>query len=213
MHGSVIVAKSITAEKVQVDDLVAFGATIGGFKIGTNSLYSGVKASVDNTTRGIYMDDTGQMAFGDTNNYVKFFKDTDGSYKLAIAAEYLTIGPGGKSVEDTINELQLTTNLMMHIESSSGTAFAEGQNGTTTLLGRIYQGSKEIDAAGEFAYMWYAVNGDGAEQTLGAGKSLTVSIDSIAGKGVYFTANDGDDATSAIIGVATLGQMILGNGG
>ena len=53
LHGSVIVANSITAEKISVDDLVAFGATIGGFHITNDSLYSGVKSTVDNTTRGI----------------------------------------------------------------------------------------------------------------------------------------------------------------
>lgn len=56
LNGQVIQAKSVTAEKIDVKDLVAFGATIGGFKIGLNSLFSGVKESVDNTTRGIYMD-------------------------------------------------------------------------------------------------------------------------------------------------------------
>ena len=33
LNGSVITAKSITATKISVDDLVAFGATIGGFNI------------------------------------------------------------------------------------------------------------------------------------------------------------------------------------
>lgn len=42
LSGSIIVAKSITAEKVAVDDLVAFGATIGGFHIVGNSLAYGI---------------------------------------------------------------------------------------------------------------------------------------------------------------------------
>lgn len=104
IHGSVIVAKSITAEQIAVNDLVAFGATIGGFKIESKSIYSGVKESVDNTTRGIYMDTDGQMAFGDSNNFVKFFKDANGNYKLEIAAETFKLGPGGKTVEELIEE-------------------------------------------------------------------------------------------------------------
>lgn len=103
LHGSVIVANSITAEKIRVDDLVAFDATIGGFHITDNSLYSGVKESVDNTTRGIYLDNEGQVAFGDSTNYIKYFKDADGSYKLVISADSLLI-KSGKSVEDVIDE-------------------------------------------------------------------------------------------------------------
>ena len=85
LDGSVIVAESITAEKISVNDLVAFGATIGGFNISENSIYSGVKSSVDNNTRGVYIDNDGQVAFGDANNYLKYYKDEDGEYKLAIS--------------------------------------------------------------------------------------------------------------------------------
>ena len=68
INGSIITAKSVTANKIYVTDLAAFGATIGGFKITDDCIYSGVKNSVDNSTRGIYLDDDGQIAFGDSNN-------------------------------------------------------------------------------------------------------------------------------------------------
>lgn len=74
IHGSVITAKSITATQIFVDDLIAFDATIGGFNIGTNSLYSGVKQSIDNSTRGVYMDTDGQVYFGDADNYLRYRK-------------------------------------------------------------------------------------------------------------------------------------------
>ena len=106
LNGRIITAKSITAEKVNVDDLVAFGATIGGFHITEDSIYSGVKASVDNTTRGIYQDTDGQFAIGDASNFLKFYKDTDGTYKLAISASTITFGDSGKSVEEAITEIQ-----------------------------------------------------------------------------------------------------------
>ena len=102
LNGSILTAKSVTAEKVNVKDLVAFDATIGGFKIGDSSLYSGTKASIDNTTAGIFMDKTGQMAVGDSTNFIKFYKDTDGSYKLAISADSLTFSTG-KTIKDGIN--------------------------------------------------------------------------------------------------------------
>lgn len=87
LNGSVIRAKSITATKISVDDLVAFGATIGGFKIDSHSIYSGVKNSSSNTTRGVFLGDDGQLAVGDASNFVKYYRDTDGSYKLAIQAD------------------------------------------------------------------------------------------------------------------------------
>lgn len=75
LNGSVITAKSITAEKVSITDLVAFGATIGGFKITDDSIYSGVKSQILNTTRGVYLDNDGQFSLGDATNYLRFFND------------------------------------------------------------------------------------------------------------------------------------------
>lgn len=106
LHGSAIIAKTITAEKISVDDLVAFDATIGGFNIADNVLYSGVKSSVDNTTRGIYLDSTGQMAIGDANNFIKYYKDASGNYKLEISAASIIFSSSKKSVEQTVNDIQ-----------------------------------------------------------------------------------------------------------
>ena len=108
LHGSVIVANSITAEKISVDDLVAFGATIGGFHITNDSLYSGVKNTVDNTTRGIYLDNDGQIAFGDSNSYIKYYQDQNGDYKLEISAGSILIGSSGKNVETIVDDAQST---------------------------------------------------------------------------------------------------------
>lgn len=117
LHGSVIVAKSITAEKVAVSDLVAFGATIGGFTITDDSLYSGVKESVDNSTRGTYIDSEGQFVVGDAFNYIKFYKLTDEAgepvlddsgepiYRLEIAADSILFGDGTKSSAEDIKAL------------------------------------------------------------------------------------------------------------
>lgn len=107
LNGSVITAKSITAEKVKVDDLVAFDATIGGFNITNNSIYSGAKESVTNTTRGIYLDKNGQISFGDANNYIRYYKMSDGTYKLEISADSISIksGSGGTSLNDALDDL------------------------------------------------------------------------------------------------------------
>lgn len=104
LNGSVITAKSIAATKISVTDLVAFDATIGGFKITENSIYSGTKESASNTTRGIYLDNDGQAVFGDASNYLKYYKDTDNTYKLAISANSIYLSSSNKDVETMISE-------------------------------------------------------------------------------------------------------------
>lgn len=108
LDGSVIVAKSITAEKVNVNDLVAFDATIGGFNISDSSIYSGAKESATNGTRGIYLDKDGQISFGDTDNFIRYYKATDGTYKLEISAANISIKSGGESssLDDEINGIK-----------------------------------------------------------------------------------------------------------
>lgn len=153
LNGTVIQAKSITATKIAVDDLVAFGATIGGFKLTENSIYSGVKSSVDNTTRGIYMDNEGQIAFGDGSNYLKYYKDTDGSYKLAISARSIKMGSSGKDVETAINEKTTINDVKNYVGSrgenliTNGTAML-GDN--TNFTSMTYDGSDTYYAGGCF---------------------------------------------------------------
>lgn len=106
LNGSVIKAKSITATKVAVDDLVAFDATIGGFSITDGSIYSGVKETIDNTTRGIYLDSEGQIYLGDADNFLKYYQDDEGNYKLEISAESILFGSNSKS---SISDLKAIT--------------------------------------------------------------------------------------------------------
>lgn len=106
LNGSIITANTITADKINVKDLVAFDATIGGFNISDNAIYSGAKAAIDNTTNGIYMDKNGQIAVGNGTSYLKYFKDTDGSYKLVISAESMIFSATGKTVDETISDTQ-----------------------------------------------------------------------------------------------------------
>lgn len=120
LSGTLLTAKSITAEKINVDDLVAFGATIGGFHITEDSIYSGVKTSVDNTTRGIYQDTDGQFAIGDATNFLKFYKDTDGTYKLAISASTITFGDSNKNVEEEIDNAAKTAKDFLEYDSTNG---------------------------------------------------------------------------------------------
>lgn len=104
LDGSHIITKSVTAEKIAVDDLVAFDATIGGFHMGSDKIYSGVKESIDNSTQGICITDDGQMNLGDAFHYVKYYRDAEGNYKLEISAESVLFGSENKSIESAISD-------------------------------------------------------------------------------------------------------------
>lgn len=119
LNGSIITAKSITATKISVSDLVAFDATIGGFNITSESLYSGVKESADNTTQGIYLGKDGQLAVGDSQNYLKYYKTSDGSYKLEIAV-------GG---DDLSNASKTATNFLTY-DTSNGVQLGNRSGGS-----------------------------------------------------------------------------------
>lgn len=116
LNGQIIKAKSITASKITVTDLVAFGATIGGYKITNRSLYSGVKESVDNATNGVYLGDDGQVSIGGVNSFIKFYKDQTGVFRLAISADSLTFG--SKDV-DFMDEMQNTQNTASEAQASA----------------------------------------------------------------------------------------------
>ena len=106
LNGQVIMAKSVTANKISVQDLVAFGATIAGLHITEKAIYSGVKETVDNLTRGLYIDYTGQVAIGDETRYIKYYMDASGSQKLLVAADTVIYGKDGKDLETAITAAQ-----------------------------------------------------------------------------------------------------------
>lgn len=154
LNGSVITANTITAEKINVDDLVAFDATIGGFNITDSAIYSGAKESATNTTRGIYLDKNGQISFGDADNFIRYYKDQNGNYKLEISADNISIRSGGSGestkLDEVIDEIkndvdslrdEITT--LLRIESSRGTVFKNDQV-ATVLSVVIYHGTQRI---------------------------------------------------------------------
>lgn len=171
LNGSVITAKSITAEKVNVKDLVAFDATIGGFNITEDSIYSGVKESVNNTTRGVYLDDTGQVAFGDQNNFLKYFKDSDGVWKLAISAGSIKLGSSNKDLESTLGTVVVSSVEQFYKSDSP-----------ITLSGGSWSTSQPEWEEGKYIWRRTAVtHGDGSSE-------YTPSAN-----GVCITGNNGSD--------------------
>ena len=148
LDGGVIRAKSITATKIAVDDLVAFGATIGGWHIVNGGLYSGTKESMSNISRGTYLGSDGQINVGDSDNFIMFYVDNKGESHLAISADKFTLGK--QNIENIISEIkqdvdnvrdEITT--LLRIESSRGTVFKN--NAVSTVLSVvIYHGKDRI---------------------------------------------------------------------
>lgn len=133
INGSIITAKSITATQISVKDLVAFDATIAGFKIRDTAIYSTGKESATSTVRGIYLGKDGQVGFGDGNNYIKLYIDADGKYKLGISAESLTFSTG-QSVKDAIDEVDSKVDAIKSIDSTT-IGYLVGDSGTTPPTG------------------------------------------------------------------------------
>ena len=134
LSGDIIVAKSITAGKVDVDDLVAFGATIGGFHISENSIYSEKKAALANKDSGIYFDKDGQLSVGDGNNYLRYFKDENGEYKLEVSASSISMKIGDSTsnlggaidnAEQNINYLKEKTEYIAVGKDDDGNPYIE----------------------------------------------------------------------------------------
>lgn len=143
LDGTVIKAKSITATKINVTDLQAFGATIGGFKITASSLYSGSKTSVTNTTNGIYLGSDGQLFIGDATNYLKYVKDSNGNSKLYVAADSITFG-ANKSLVDSLDEASKTATNFMNLTAADGLVVGDR---TGTLGGNIQLKSETTGAS------------------------------------------------------------------
>lgn len=126
LDGKVIVAESITADKLKVSDLEAFGATIGGFKITKLSddgqpgaIHSILKDSVDSPSAGFYVDNDGQIAAGNDVSYIKLHKELDdfgrpildengeAIYKLEISSDSILFGD--KKLSSMFEQVEIGT--------------------------------------------------------------------------------------------------------
>ena len=192
LHGTAIIAKTITAEKIAVDDLVAFDATIGGFNITEGSLYSGTKESANNTTRGVYLDKEGQLVVGDSSNFLKYYKASDGTYKLEISASSLVFSTSGKNVEEVIEEsmnLEIgARNLIRNSENLifDNYAFEEG----TLALTYDEAGNVVVDSNA------IAAINDNDGNTLVEEELFELNDDGVGNATLYSRLDDGSEASS-----------------
>lgn len=174
INGQVIRAKSVTASKIDVKDLVAFDATIAGFKIDDNAIHSIGKESATSGVRGIYLGKDGQMAVGDSSHYIKYYKDTDGSFKLAISAESMEFS-SGTSVKDAIDNINNKVDDIKSIKNTTVT-YQVGDSNTKAPTGTW---SPNIPSVPVGKYLWTRTVFTYSDDTI----STSYGISSIGAKG------------------------------
>lgn len=217
LDGSVIIAKSIVAEKIAVDDLVAFDATIGGFNITETSIYSGVKASADNTTRGIYLDRDGQLAVGDANNFLKYYKDADGNYKLEVSAQSIKFSASNKTLEATLGET-ITKSVEEFYQSTSPVTLTGGKWSTeqpTWTEGTYIWRRTAItygDGSSEYSPSSTGVCITGNTGAKGDDGAAAITLSITSSNGTVFKNNTGSTELTAHVYVAGIEQTITAAG-
>lgn len=121
LNGSVITAKSITASKIQVTDLVAFGATIGGFDISETSINTHLKDSIDSSANGLYFGSDGQMAIGNDTNHIKYYKDGNNNYILDVRLDKLYLGTSQQTADQQFQGMvEISANNLTSVFKTSG---------------------------------------------------------------------------------------------
>lgn len=121
LNGSVITAKSITASKIQVTDLVAFGATIGGFDISDDSIHSHLKLDIDSPNNGLFLGSDGQMALGNDRNHIKYYKDENNNYVLDVRLDKLYLGASQQTADQQFQGMvEISANNLTSVFKTSG---------------------------------------------------------------------------------------------
>lgn len=183
-----ILTGAVTADKITVTDLSALDATIGGYHITSNAIYSGSKASASNTSTGVYMDNIGQFVVGDSSNHIKYYLDSsDGKYKLEITAEDITIGSSDSSLIQELENIKDDVTITLNVTASNGIAFKDN-TGSTVLTAHVYRAGVEqtitdSGLCGELGQIkWYKGTSTAPIATT---KTLTISASDVDNLATY----------------------------
>lgn len=121
-------------------DITTDSGNIGGFVIGASAIHSKDKSSVASISQGIYFANDGQFNFGNASQYVKFYRVSEGKYKLAIAVEDLFIG--SSNVADAIEDVKKTADNAASVASSASSA-ASTANSTANAAKSTAEGASK----------------------------------------------------------------------
>lgn len=114
LHGSSIIAKSITATQISVDDLVAFGATIGGFQINDHQIKS--------INGKIVLNDNGSFILGG----VSYNPETN----TTAFDSNVIIGADGEGNKKTLGEVIVGSDIKYGLSTSQNTCTVTEWKGT-----------------------------------------------------------------------------------
>ena len=136
IDGRAIVAKTLNAEHMYVEDLSAFQAKIGGFNLNTTAIFTDGKETVGSDEAGLYLDKDGQFYLGDAENHIKFYKDQNENFIFDFVsqsqeaekenqAKYIRFG--GSEAAICIGELPVPQDeyIELRIDNSSGIRFVK----------------------------------------------------------------------------------------
>lgn len=144
LDGSHIIAESITASKIRVSDLVAFGATIGGWTIDDTALRSRLKQAYDDAIPGVYFG-SGLTKVEDylTDENGNRLTDEDGNdlylLKTKQIVKYLSDGNGNYITDENGNLLGV------YVDDESAYTFGFLCDDTDSSPSRLLLSSEGID--------------------------------------------------------------------
>lgn len=192
IDGSVLVAESITADKISVTDLNAFGATIGGFDIDSKSIRSG-KTTIDDKKAGVYIGTDGLCIGGENNGSIKFDPKTG---TVDIVATNFSIGTSAVVLSTTVTYQVGTSQTIAPTGTWHDTipAVSDGQYLWTKTVTEYSDGESKTD---------YSV----AKQS---GDAITMSITSSNGN--VLTSSSDSTVLTAHVYVNGVEQTIASNG-
>ena len=127
IDGSILVAHSVTADKVTVADLMAFNATIGGFIIDETALRSYAKHAYNDGIQGVY------LASGLHFNY-DIYTDENGN---------VLTDENGNILFDTREKTNVSSEVEVGFETGSGEYFRFSNNGVE-VSGKVIVGVPNV---------------------------------------------------------------------
>lgn len=198
INGEFIKSNSIAADAIVVSDLSAFGATIGGFTIGSKALYNGMPSLNSYVSSGVYVGTDG-IALGGGS-----FKVTSAGYLTSTSASFQSVSISGSTFSGTLSNASGTFGGSLN--------YADGYfDGNLYGAGGSYNGS--INSSGTFSGSLSNASGSFGGNLSSAGGSYTGSIYS---SGTFTGTNTGKltgTASGATLSSCTNIGYLSGNSG
>lgn len=211
IDGKHIITGTIDADKINVTDLKAFGAKIGGWTIGTNSIYNNT-SSMSSTLAGTYIGTDGIRQYNSSTRYVNITSGVLTAYGAVISGT-LTASDGtiaGFTLNSTAlykGKTSLTSATSGVYVSTSGISTGNGSAWITMANGHIYgTGGGGTSSTGYVCFnnIW---SSSGVYGTRIAGKSGLFILAPRIGVGSY--TSFGNDATVTEGYTGTVSQQLV----